>query len=229
MRMANRIFVVCMGFFLLFFPLYFSPWELVAESSAAIQEERRLDEQIRELYSQLARGRELLGWEKIQRLPNQTIVRFTGAYPNRNGLRIIKYQIQTDPHDTKTIASSEEKSIYLEFNGSVLSRFEYSVTISETGSSPRLLTRIVDETPMDDDINDIQIQAVEGFQESSSYLASLSNEGYNRQRNNFKKNFYLKMLQDSLSQVNLILTLQKQDQNRNQQKRMNQLQNSLKY
>ncbi|WCL48300.1 LIC_12096 family protein [Leptospira sp. GIMC2001] len=197
--------------------------------SAADREELRLDETIRNLYSGLARSRSLLSIQNIKTLPANTIVTFKGKYPNRTGMKIVKYNVVQDPMDRLNIKTSEEKSIYLEFNGSVLSKVEYNVQIEETGSTPRNYTRIVDETPMDSNMNDIEIHAFEGASGDLYPISALPNDGINHQRNSFKKNFYIKLLQDSLMQVNLILELQKKSQNNYHDKKLNQLKNSLGY
>lgn len=195
----------------------------------ADREEARLDESIRNLYQDLHRARELLSQPKIATLPANTIVRFKGDYPHRTGVKIIKYQVQADPLDKASVHSSEEKSIYLEFNGSVLSRIEYTVLVEDTGNLPRTTTKIIDPTPMDQDMNDIEIHAYEGVTRDIIPLSFLKNEGINHNRNHFKKNFYLRLLQDSLIQVNLILQMQKKAENRFHQKQINNLQKSLGY
>lgn len=168
-------------------------------------------------------------YRKLSTLPANTIIRYKGNYPNRTGIKIIKYNVQPDPLNPSGIKSSEEKSFYLEFNGSVLSRVEYTVKKEETGSSPRTITKIIDESPMDDDINDIEIHAYEGIIRDVVPLSFLKNEGIHNDRNNFKKNFYLRLLQDSLIQVNLLLELQKKAKNKQHNRRLNQLKNSLGY
>ncbi|PJD99151.1 MAG: hypothetical protein CK427_16355 [Leptospira sp.] len=193
------------------------------------KEEQRLDESIRSHYEGLKKARELLALPKIHTLPSNTIIRFLGEYPNRTGIKIIRYNVIEDPLDRLNIKSSEEKSILLEFNGSVLSRIEYIVKIEETGSSPRTYTKILDETPMDETINDLEIHTLDGISSDLYPLSAIPNSGINKSRNSFKKNFYLKLLQESLIQLNLILQLQKQTENTNQNKRINSLKNSLNY
>lgn len=197
--------------------------------TAAEREELRLDESIKNLYHGLNKARDLLTLPKVTTLPANTIIRYKGTYPNRTGVRIIKYNVIQDPMDRGNIKTSEEKSFYLEFNGSVLSRVEYVVKIEETGSTPRTFTKIIDESPMDDDVNGIEIHAYEGVIKDIIPLSFLKNEGLNHNRNNFKKNFYIKLLQDSLIQVNLILHMQKKDTNRRHQKQIHNLKNSLGY
>lgn len=198
-------------------------------NTAAEREELRLDESIQNLYQGLHKARELLSYPKVTTLPANTIIRYKGSYPNRTGVKIIKYNVIQDPMDRGNIKTSEEKSFYLEFNGSVLSRVEYTVKIEETGSTPRTFTKIIDESPMDDDVNGIEIHAYEGVIKDIIPLSFLKNEGINHNRNNFKKNFYIKLLQDSLIQVNLILHMQKKEKNRIHNKQINNLKNSLGY
>lgn len=204
------------------------PSILLAQSTPD-REEQRLDENIRSHYEGLNRARELLALPKIHTLPSNTIIRFLGDYPNRTGIKIIKYNVIEDPLDRLNIKSSEEKTILLEFNGSVLSRIEYVVKIEETGTSPRTYTKIIDETPMDQTINDLEIHTLDGVLTDVYPLSAIPNSGINKSRNSFKKNFYLKLLQDSLIQLNLILHLQKQTENKMQNKRINSLKNSLNY
>jgi hypothetical protein len=198
-------------------------------NTAAEREELRLDESIQNLYQGLHKARALLSYPKVTTLPANTIIRYKGSYPNRTGVKIIKYNVIQDPMDRGNIKTSEEKSFYLEFNGSVLSRVEYTVKIEETGSTPRTFTKIIDESPMDDDVNGIEIHAYEGVIKDIIPLSFLKNEGINHNRNNFKKNFYIKLLQDSLIQVNLILHMQKKEKNRIHNKQINNLKNSLGY
>lgn len=201
----------------------------MSQSRYSDKEEARLDDSIRNHYQSLHKGRKLLEYRKLSTLPANTIIRYKGNYPNRTGIKIIKYNVQPDPLNPSGIKSSEEKSFYLEFNGSVLSRVEYTVKKEETGSSPRTITKIIDESPMDDDINDIEIHAYEGIIRDVVPLSFLKNEGIHNDRNNFKKNFYLRLLQDSLIQVNLLLELQKKAKNKQHNRRLNQLKNSLGY
>jgi hypothetical protein len=156
-------------------------------------------------------------------------VRYKGTYPNRTGIKIIKYNVIANPLNASEVKSSEEKSIYLEFNGSVLSKVEYTVMIEETGSYPRVLTKIVDESPMDEDINDIEIHAYEGVVQDILPLSFIKNDSGSHRRNNFKKNFYIRLLQDSLIQISMISHMQKNQENKIHNKNLNHFKNSLGY
>lgn len=215
--------------FILSIPFLLFPHRLIAQVNYVEKEEARLDENIRNLYQALHKARDLMVIPKLTALPANTIVRYKGTYPNRTGIKIIRYQVLSDPLQPNMIKSSEERSILLEFNGSVLSRVEYTVIIEETGSTPRLVTKIVDETPMDDYINDIEIHAYEGVIKDIIPLSSLENQGIRHNRNNFKKNFYIRLLQDSLNQISIIYQLQIKNQNKIENQRLNRLRDSLNY
>jgi hypothetical protein len=207
----------------------FSPITLFSQTNSVDLEERRLDESIRNNYEGLNSARELLSLKKIHTLPANTIIRFIGQYPNRTGIKIIKYNVIEDPKDPSNVKTSEEKSILIEFSGSTLSRVEYNVKLEETGSSPRIFTKIVDETPLDDVINDLEIYSYEGVTGDVYPLSNIQNSGIIKNRNNFKKNFYLKLLQDSLVQLNLIIQMQKQNESKNNDQKFNNLKKSLNY
>jgi hypothetical protein len=210
--------------------LYNHASPIVSQTSSVVdREENRLDESIRSNYEGLNAARDLLSLKKIQTLPANTIVRFIGQYPNRTGIKIIKYNVIEDPRDHTNVKTSEEKSILIEFSGSVLSRVEYNVKLEETGTSPRIYTKIVDETPLDETINDLEIYSFEGVTGDVYPLSNIQNSGIQKNRNNFKKNFYLKLLQDSLVQLNLIIQMQKQNESKNNNQRFNTLKKSLNY
>ncbi len=197
--------------------------------ASAEKEEERLDETIRNLYQALHKARDLMVIPKLLRLPQNTIVRYKGIYPNRTGIKIIKYNVIADPLHPGQIKSSEEKSIFLEFSGSVLSRVEYTVILEETGSTPRTVTKIVDESPLDDEINNIEIHAYEGIIRDVIPLSFLENNEIKHTRNHFKKNFYIRFLQDALVQVNLIHQMQMKEQSNMENRRLNRLKDSLNY
>lgn len=96
------------------------------------EKESRFDKEILSLYREIAKARELLTYEHLTSLPANTTISFIGTYPNRTGIRIRKYKVDPDPQNKNRIKHSEEKSILLEFNGSVLSKVEVLVVTEDT-------------------------------------------------------------------------------------------------
>ncbi|TGL99148.1 LIC_12096 family protein [Leptospira jelokensis] len=193
------------------------------------EKENRLDKEILSLYRDIAKARELLSYEQVSSLPANTTIQFIGAYPNRTGLRIRKFKVDPDPQNKNRIKHSEEKSILLEFNGSVLSKVEILITTEDTEIEQKTKTKITDTTPLDDSVNDMVIQ-FSGIDGTDSFpLSSLRNDSVKQERNDFKKDFYIKFLLDFHSQLTSISALQKTNGNSNQKKMFKQLNQSLGY
>ncbi|MDF3819250.1 hypothetical protein P3G55_05035 [Leptospira sp. 96542] len=201
---------------------------LFAEANIS-EKEKNLDKEILSLYRDLTQARELLGYAEVQILPANTTLSFIGNFPNRTGLRIRKYKIQTDGHNKGKVKQSEEKSLLLEFNGSVLSKVEVSVTTEDTDIEQKTKTKIIDSTPLDENLNDILLSFSGLDGESSFPLSEMPNDIAKQERNNFKKDFYIKFLLDFHSQISSILALQKTGGNKNQKSMMRQLNKSLGY
>lgn len=194
-----------------------------------IEKENRLDKEILNLYRDIAKARDLLSYEQLSSLPANTTITFIGTYPNRTGIRIRKFKVDPDPQNKNRIKHSEEKSILLEFNGSVLSKVEIQITTEDTEIEQKTKTKITDSTPLDDSVNDMVIQ-FSGIDGSDSFpLSSLRNDSIKQERNDFKKDFYIKFLLDFYSQLASINALQKSSGNPNQKKMFKQLNQSLGY
>ncbi|TGL17021.1 hypothetical protein EHQ46_17490 [Leptospira yanagawae] len=193
------------------------------------EKENRLDKEILSLYREIAKARELLSYEQVSSLPANTTVQFIGTYPNRTGIRIRKFKVDPDPQNKNRIKHSEEKSILLEFNGSVLSKVEILITTEDTEIEQKTKTKITDTTPLDDSVNDMMIY-FSGIDGTDSFaLSSLRNDSVKQERNDFKKDFYIKFLLDFHSQLTSITALQKSNGNQNQKKMFKQLNQSLGY
>ncbi|TGK48658.1 LIC_12096 family protein [Leptospira bouyouniensis] len=193
------------------------------------EKENRLDKEILNLYREIARARDLLSYEHLTSLPANTTISFIGTYPNRTGIRIRKFKVDPDPQNKNRIKHSEEKSILLEFNGSVLSKVEIQITTEDTEIEQKTRTKIIDSTPLDDSVNDLEIQfsGIDGTERFP--LSSLRNDSVKQERNDFKKDFYIKFLLDFHSQLTSISALQKTSGNPNQKKMFKQLNQSLGY
>ncbi|ABZ98186.1 Conserved hypothetical protein; putative signal peptide [Leptospira biflexa serovar Patoc strain 'Patoc 1 (Paris)'] len=170
-----------------------------------------------------------MSYEQLSSLPANTTITFIGTYPNRTGIRIRKFKVDPDPQNKNRIKHSEEKSILLEFNGSVLSKVEIQITTEDTEIEQKTKTKITDSTPLDDSVNDMVIQ-FSGIDGSDSFpLSTLRNDSIKQERNDFKKDFYIKFLLDFYSQLASINALQKSSGNPNQKKMFKQLNQSLGY
>ncbi len=191
--------------------------------------EKDLDRQILSLYQELTRAKELLSVEKIKALPANTAIQFIGSYPNRTGLKLTKYYVETEHKDKSRLKNSEEKTILLEFNGSTLSRIEIHITNEDTQIQQKSKTSIKDPTPLDPNMNDMQLTFA-GLEGKNEYLLSdLSNEDYKPERNNFKRDFYIKFLLDFHSQLSTVIAMQQAEANSKHRKVLKELQGSLKY
>ncbi|WP_246047240.1 LIC_12096 family protein [Leptospira ognonensis] len=197
--------------------------------TAHSEREKLLDKEILSLYKELSRARELLSYENIISLPNNTTVNFIGKYPNRTGVRIRKFLVDTDPGNKSKMRTSDEKSILLEFNGTTLSKIEISVITEDVQIQQKTKTRILDLTPLDDNVNDMELN-FNGLDGSNKFLLSdLSNDPSKSERNDFKKDFYIKFLLDFHSQISSILASQKERGLKGQKNMLQQLNGSLKY
>jgi hypothetical protein len=201
----------------------------VPAESAHAEREKLLDKEILSLYRDLARARELLSYDTITSLPNNTTVSFIGKYPNRTGIKIKKFLIDTDPGNKSKVRTSEEKSIQLEFNGTTLSKLEVAVISEDVQTQQKSKTLIHDTTPLDENLNDMEL-IFSGLEGNSKFLLSeLSNDASKSERNDFKKDFYIKFLLDFHSQISSIIASQKERGLRGQKNMLKQLNGSLKY
>jgi hypothetical protein len=201
----------------------------VHAESAQMEREKLLDKEIISLYKELSRARELLGYETVTALPNNTTVSFIGKYPNRSGIKIRKFLVDTDPGNKSKLRTSEEKSILLEFNGAILSKVEVSVISEDVQIQQKSKTSILDTTPLDENVNDMEL-FFNGLDGNNKFLLSeLSNTPNKSERNDFKRDFYIKFLLDFHSQISSILASQKDRGLRGQKNMIKQLNGSLKY
>ncbi|MCZ8343642.1 MAG: hypothetical protein O9301_11450 [Leptospira sp.] len=213
-------------------PLLLSFTLLISGLSAnefILQKEKNLDREIQTLYKEIARARELLSYESIDALPSNTIIQFVGTFPNRTGIRIRKFRVDTEPGSKSRLKSSEEKSLLIEFNGSVLSKLEVSVTTEDTEIEQKTKTLIRDLTPLDENLNDMTIlfSGLDGKIEFP--LSDMRNDDIREERNQFKKDFYIKFLLDFHSQISSIIALQKSRGAKSQKNMLKQLNQSLGY
>lgn len=223
MNLSAKILVASIGI------LVFSLHSQTNSPSPLDQREKDLDRQILGLYQELTRAKELLSQEKVKSLPGNTAIAFVGVFPNRTGVKITKFNIEPDPKDKSKIKSSEEKSILLEFNGSVLSKVEISIINEDTQLEQKTRTLVKDTTPLDSNMNDMELSVV-GFEGKNQFtVAELTNDDIKPERNNFKKDFYIKLLLDFHAQVSTVLAMQRTDSTAKQRKLFKELQTSLKY
>ncbi len=188
-----------------------------------------MDREILSIYKDLSRARELLSYDSLSALPNNTTVTYIGKFPNRSGIKIKKFLVDTDPGNKGKMKTSDEKSIQLEFNGSILARVEVTVITEDVQIQQKSKTMILDSSPLDDTINDIEI-SFSGIDGSNKFLLSdLSNDGIKAERNDFKKDFYIKFLLDFHSQISTIIAAQKERGLKGQKNMLKQLNGSLKY
>jgi hypothetical protein len=214
---------------LLLSPLLFFGVGSVHSESAHSDREKILDREILSIYKDLSRARELLSYDSLSALPNNTTVTYIGKFPNRSGIKIKKFLVDTDPGNKGKMKTSDEKSIQLEFNGSILARVEVTVITEDVQIQQKSKTMILDSSPLDDTINDIEI-SFSGIDGSNKFLLSdLSNDGIKAERNDFKKDFYIKFLLDFHSQISTIIEAQKERGLKGQKNMLKQLNGSLKY
>ncbi|MCU0824144.1 MAG: hypothetical protein MUF77_05830 [Leptospira sp.] len=194
-----------------------------------LQKEKNLDREIQTLYKEVARARELLSYENIDALPSNTIIQFVGTFPNRTGIRIRKFKVDTEHGSKSKLKSSEEKSLLIEFNGSVLSKLEISVSTEDTEIEQKTKTLIRDLTPLDENLNDMTI-LFSGLDGKTEFpLSDMRNDEIREERNQFKKDFYIKFLLDFHSQISSIIALQKSRGPKAQKNMLKQLNQSLGY
>lgn len=208
--------------------LFLSVFSLSAEN-LILEKEKSLDREILSLYKEIVRARELLSYETISTLPSNTSIQFIGTYPNRSGIRIRKFKVEVDGHNKSKLKNSEEKSLLLEFNGSVLSKIEVSVISEDTEIEQKTKTIIRDTSPLDENLNDMLI-LFSGLDGKTEFpLSDMRNDSVREERNQFKKDFYIKFLLDFHSQISSILALQKSNGHKSQKNMLKQLNNSLGY
>ncbi|RHX78356.1 endostatin-like outer membrane lipoprotein LenA [Leptospira yasudae] len=185
-----------------------------------------LNRRILRVYEDLGAARELLKLERMESVPNGTYVTFLGNYPNRKGIKVVKHSIQEGKNG---IEKAESKSILLEFTGTTLSKVITEVKSENADGSDTTLIRLTDDTPLDQDVDDILVHANRNGKEVRYPIQLLPDEGINRERSNFKQEFYLKLLEDFLVQILRLQEMQSQESAKNKKKLLQTFKDSLQY
>ncbi|EMJ98394.1 hypothetical protein LEP1GSC192_0285 [Leptospira sp. B5-022] len=179
-------------------------------------------------YESLSVARELLKFERMDALPIGTLVTWVGNYPNRKGVKITKFSVTQSPNPGG-IERAEEKSILLEFNGSTLSKVVSEIKTANYSAEDTIMIRMTDNTPLDNNVDDLVIYADRNGKEAEYPLNFLPDEGVNRDRSEFKKEFYLKLIEDFFVHVLRLQEMQAQHSSRNQKKLLQSYKESLEY
>ncbi|WP_246028276.1 endostatin-like outer membrane lipoprotein LenA [Leptospira fletcheri] len=221
-------FLLWSSFFLL---LFFSPILSQSQggtSSSPSGTAQILNQRILKAYESLGVARELLKFERMESLPQGTVVSWVGTFPNRKGVKITKFSV-TPSRSPGGIERSEEKSILLEFNGSTLSKVESEIKTANYATEDTTLVRMTDNTPLDNNVDDLLIYADRNGRAAEYPLNYLPDEGVSRERSEFKKEFYLKLIEDFFIQVLRIQEMQNQQSAKNQKKLLQTFKESLEY
>ncbi|XDD51955.1 hypothetical protein AB3N59_07570 [Leptospira sp. WS92.C1] len=185
-----------------------------------------LNRRILRAYEDLGSARELLKLEKIDSVPNGTYISFLGTFPNRKGIKVVKHSIQEGRNG---IERAESKSILLEFTGTTLSRVVTEIKAENADGSDSTIIRLIDDTPLDQNVDDIVVQADKNGKEVRYPIQYLPDEGINRERSNFKQEFYLKLIEDFLIQILRLQEMQTQESAKNKKKLLQTFKDSLQY
>lgn len=168
-----------------------------------------LNRRILKIYEDLGATRDLLKLERIESVPSGIYITFLGTYPNRKGIKIVKHSFQEKKNG---IEKAESKSILLEFTGTTLSKVVTEVKAENMDGSDTTLIRLTDETPLDQNVDDIVLQADQNGKEVRYPIQLLSDD---RDRSDFKQEFYLKLLEDFLIQLLRLQEMQRQESAKN--------------
>ncbi|WP_086446908.1 endostatin-like outer membrane lipoprotein LenA [Leptospira venezuelensis] len=187
-----------------------------------------LNQRILRAYESLSVARELLKFERMEALPIGTLVTWVGNFPNRKGVKITKFSV-TQSTTPGGIERAEEKSILLEFNGSTLSKVVSEIKTANYSAEDTIMIRMTDTTPLDNNVDDLVIYADKNGKEAEYPLNYLPDEGVNRDRSEFKKEFYLKLIEDFFVHVLRLQEMQSQHSSRNQKKLLQSYKESLEY
>ncbi|PJZ55359.1 hypothetical protein CH380_01980 [Leptospira adleri] len=185
-----------------------------------------LNRRILRIYEDLGVARELLKLERIDSVPNGTYISFSGNFPNRKGIKVTKHSIS---EGRSGIERAESKSILLEFTGTTLSRVITEVKAENADGSDTTIIRLIDETPLDQNVDDILVESNRNGKEMRYAIQLLPDEGINRERSAFKQEFYLKLLEDFLVQVLRLQEMQNQESAKNKKKLLQTFKDSLQY
>ncbi|EMS88581.1 hypothetical protein MAL08_10825 [Leptospira noguchii] len=182
-----------------------------------------LNRKILKIYEELGIARELLKLERMESIPSGTFVTFLGTYPNRKGIKVAKHSIQEGKNG---IEKAESKSILLEFTGTTLSKVVTEVKSESIDGSDMTLIRLTDETPLDQDVDDILLHSDRNGKEVRYPIQLLAD---NRERSEFKQEFYIKLLEDFLIQLLRLQEMQSQESAKNKKKLLQTFKDSLQY
>ncbi|RHX90967.1 hypothetical protein DLM75_10590 [Leptospira stimsonii] len=185
-----------------------------------------LNRRILRIYEDLGVARELIKLERIDSVPNGTYISFLGNFPNRKGIKVTKHSISEGKNG---IERAESKSILLEFTGTTLSRVITEVRAENADGSDTTIIRLIDETPLDQNVDDILVESNRNGKEMRYPIQFLPDEGINRERSAFKQEFYLKLLEDFLVQVLRLQEMQNQESAKNKKKLLQTFKDSLQY
>ncbi|ALO25940.1 endostatin-like outer membrane lipoprotein LenA [Leptospira borgpetersenii] len=180
-----------------------------------------LNRRILKIYEDLGATRDLLKLERIESVPSGIYITFLGTYPNRKGIKIVKHSFQEKKNG---IEKAESKSILLEFTGTTLSKVVTEVKTENMDGSDTTLIRLTDETPLDQNVDDIVLQADQNGKEVRYPIQLLSDD---RDRSDFKQEFYLKLLEDFLIQLLRLQEMQRQESAKNKKKLLQTFKDSL--
>ncbi|WP_232380598.1 endostatin-like outer membrane lipoprotein LenA [Leptospira ainlahdjerensis] len=219
--------------FFLFLLLFFVAFSLFSEGKEADDHKTNssatatiLNRRILRIYEDLGVARELIKLERIDSVPNGTYISFLGNFPNRKGIKVTKHSIS---EGKSGIERAESKSILLEFTGTTLSRVITEVRAENADGSDVTVIRLVDETPLDQNLDDILVETNRNGKEMRYPIQFLPDEGNNRERSAFKQEFYVKLLEDFLVQVLRLHEMQNQESAKNKKKLLQTFKDSLQY
>ncbi|WP_243401982.1 endostatin-like outer membrane lipoprotein LenA [Leptospira haakeii] len=199
-----------------------------SQNNSTSSSTQMLNQRILRAYESLSVARELLKFERMEALPIGTLVTWVGNYPNRKGVKITKFSV-TQSTTPGGIEKAEEKSILLEFNGSTLSKVVSEIKTANYSAEDTIMIRMTDTTPLDNNVDDLVIYADKNGKEAEYPLNYLPDEGVNRDRSEFKKEFYLKLIEDFFVHVLRLQEMQSQHSSRNQKKLLQSYKESLEY
>ncbi|TGK31132.1 hypothetical protein EHQ12_18660 [Leptospira gomenensis] len=209
-----------------FFPLISQNKENDPHTSSSSDTASLLNRRILRVYEDLGAARELLKWERIESVPNGTYISFLGTYPNRTGIKVVKHSIQ---EGRAGIERSESKSILLEFTGTTLSRVVTEIKTENADGSDSTNIRLIDATPLDQNLDDILVEAERNGKAVRYPILQLPDEGLQRERSSFKQEFYLKLMEDFLIQILRLQEMQNQESAKNKKKLLQTFKDSLQY
>ena len=165
-----------------------------------------IDNRINSIYERLQESRKLLEIPVYSKLPADTFLTFTGEYPARKGFTLSRVIFK---NETAKVISSTAKKLTLEFNGPVLTKIILHVTRENAKDYTSTSLRLTDATPMDKKHDDWvllkneqgELQTVEfsRFENDSKFILD------------FKRNFYISMLEEFQMVIDIIYSNQEKN------------------